>query len=417
MEKGRVVEPERVLAVARLLRELALELLELGQIPLERSRIPLERIEGARELPDRVIASGERGEVDLRRRLEPHALDPRVADVVRDAAHLLLPALDIGHEARVRRAPPGHRDARRDEPVRAVLVRARDLALERRADVVEHVVRARHRGRVDVDRGPAHDVERAVLDPRDALSVHGHEARALRSGLLRVASLEVPREHDPRILGHDLARVDVPERPVVVALAPQRLHRRRRVRRVTLAPRQRRVKEAHVEEPRARVRISRGDVLRDLLRREALAVHREPELLVDHGHRLAGRELGDVVRQAELARDAALRVVVASHEKDAEPRLAELGHLSDEEEPRRVVAPIAVVEVAREHHRIRALLDRERDEVLHRPSSRPADPVGRRPLVAVEPRERAVDVQIRGVDELHVRSLPSRRETHLSRPN
>ena len=63
--------------------------------------------------------------------------------------------------------------------------------------------------------------------------------------------------------------------------------------------------------------------------------------------------------------------------------------------------PIAIVDVAGEEDEVDALGDRHVDQSFQRSASRGAQPRDGRALVAVETAQRAVDVEIGGVDESH----------------
>ena len=122
-----------------------------------------------------------------------------------------------------------------------------------------------------------------------------------------------------------------------------------------------------------------------------------------------GREHRDVVGQPQVAGHPVLGVVVAADQEDRDAGVAEPGHLLAEEEPGVVVVPVAVVEVADDQDERDLLLDRQPDEVLQRPPGRPPALLDRRPLVAVEPPLRAVEVDVGGVEELEHRGRAATR--------
>jgi len=111
--------------------------------------------------------------------------------------------------------------------------------------------------------------------------------------------------------------------------------------------------------------------------------------------------------------------VVAADQDDLDAGVAEPGHLPAEEEARVVVGPVAVVEVADDQDEPDLLLDRQGDEVLKRPAGRPPALLDRGPLIAVEPPVRAVEVDVRGVEELDHRGTArpeERKQKRIKRP-
>ena len=68
-------------------------------------------------------------------------------------------------------------------------------------------------------------------------------------------------------------------------------------------------------------------------------------------------------------------------------------------EPGVVVAPVAVVEVAGDEHEVDAAVERQIDHPLERPPRRAADPLDGRVLVLLQAPQRAVEVDIGGVEE------------------
>ena len=63
------------------------------------------------------------------------------------------------------------------------------------------------------------------------------------------------------------------------------------------------------------------------------------------------------------------------------------------------IRPIAVVQVAGQQHELHALGQRQIDQVFQRPARRVAQPLHRRTGIAAQAAQRAVDVQVSGVDE------------------
>jgi hypothetical protein len=146
-------------------------------------------------------------------------------------------------------------------------------------------------------------------------------------------------------------------------------------------------------------------------------VNDEVQVLVRHALGSRARELAHAFGQAEVLAQLARGVVIAADPHDAHARLAQPHHALAEEEPGRVVAPAAVEEVARQEQELRALGEAELDQTIERTARGTAQLGHGRTLVALEPDERAVEVQIGRVNELrHGGSLlppgePGRAET------
>jgi hypothetical protein len=193
--------------------------------------------------------------------------------------------------------------------------------------------------------------------------------------------------------------MNVAQRPVVVATAAQALERARRVVGVPRPPVERGVEQPDVEAIRRARRIVRTQVLRNAPASEALPVDRDAVGLELDRRRPLAREMRHVGRQRELTRDPTGRVVIARHEEDRDPRLLETPDLAYEEEPRMMVLPVAVVEVSRQEQEGHLLLQRQVDQIPERRTRGRTDVLRGRILVALEPAQGAVEVDVGGVQE------------------
>ena len=79
------------------------------------------------------------------------------------------------------------------------------------------------------------------------------------------------------------------------------------------------------------------------------------------------------------------------------PRVTQLVHLPDKEQSGIEVTPVAVVEIASNHHKIDPLLNRQLNQIFERPSARAANQIDGSPFVGFEPFQGTVQVQIRSV--------------------
>ncbi len=204
----------------------------------------------------------------------------------------------------------------------------------------------------DLQHFPADHVQSTRLDVYDPPVVDRHERRALRSGFTGVTSLQVAGKDDPGRPRHDFALVHVAERPVVVATIDERLHAARRVRLVPRAPRQRRVEQPDVQRAGDRPRIARHQILAHVCGRIALSMDAQPELFEGERLRPADAQLLHVLRERETLADSTGRVVVATDPHHRRPRLPEPRQLRHEEQPGRVVLPVAVEQVASEQQEL-----------------------------------------------------------------
>ncbi len=136
------------------------------------------------------------------------------------------------------------------------------------------------------------------------------------------------------------------------------------------------------------------------------------ELLERHALGAAVLELPDVVGRREVAREPARRVVVAADPHHLDVRVLETLHLFGEEQSRRVVTPATVEQVAGNQEKPRPLGDRELDQASEGVASRTPKLADGRPRVALEAAQGAVEMQVRGVNQLrHAKPLsPGRRE-------
>jgi hypothetical protein len=106
-----------------------------------------------------------------------------------------------------------------------------------------------------------------------------------------------------------------------------------------------------------------------------------------------------VVAEAQVARQFALRVVVAADPQHLRADLTQARHLRREEQAGGVVAPLPVVEVPREQQHARVLVQAQLHQVLERAPGGSAHLGHGGALVAGKAAQGAVQVQIGRVDE------------------
>ena len=117
--------------------------------------------------------------------------------------------------------------------------------------------------------------------------------------------------------------------------------------------------------------------------------------------RRLGRKDKDILRQHKPLGDPAFGIVVAVKEVDGDLRPRQPAHLLGEEQAGRVIAPVAIVEIAGDDNEIDRVFKRVVDEVGQRLAGAAFQPVDRRLSRIGEAGERGVEVDVGGVDELH----------------
>ena len=129
-------------------------------------------------------------------------------------------------------------------------------------------------------------------------------------------------------------------------------------------------------------------------------MNRHAEVFQHDGFGLFFGKKPHVVGQLERLRHLVCGIVVAGYQIDGDTRLAEPLHLGDEEQPGVEILPIAVVQVARDQHEGDLFVHGQPHEILQRSPRRMTNLFGRRGFVAIDSSPRAVEMNIRGMNEL-----------------
>ncbi len=221
----------------------------------------------------------------------------------------------------------------------------------------DHVVEIIRVGHVDHALGPACDV--AVDRPQfgDAPVFHHHFIGALGPGLADRAALEIAGKHHVRMLSQHFGAVHMAERPVVVALGGELVERAGRIVRVPVAAAKRGMQQADVEQAAGRLGIAGHQIIGDVAPRIAHAVQGHVQPVDCPGFGGLVREHLYVVRQRQAARHLVLGVVVAVDQIDRNRCRSQTVHLAHEEHARLVIAPVAVVQIARDDDEIHRALN------------------------------------------------------------
>ncbi|OPZ07373.1 MAG: hypothetical protein BWZ10_02837 [candidate division BRC1 bacterium ADurb.BinA364] len=106
-----------------------------------------------------------------------------------------------------------------------------------------------------------------------------------------------------------------------------------------------------------------------------------------------------VAGQQQIARDLAGRIMIAPGDEHGNAGVAKPLHLTDEKQARIVVAPISVVEVSRDHDEGNALVQRQVGQVFQRAPRGVAQPLGRRAIVAFQAKQRAIEMNVGGMNK------------------
>jgi hypothetical protein len=107
----------------------------------------------------------------------------------------------------------GRNAAQLDPPGDDAAVSVVDCCPKRDVSAFQHLKVVARATDIDSHAHPPDVVERPVSD-RQPVATDLDDRRPLRPALAHVAALEVPGEHDERVLVEHLAFVDVPQRPV-----------------------------------------------------------------------------------------------------------------------------------------------------------------------------------------------------------
>jgi hypothetical protein len=162
-----------------------------------------------------------------------------------------------------------------------------------------------------------------------------------------------------------------------------------------------RVQQADIEKAGSSSRVIARKIVRHFARGKSLAVDGHPEILQVDGFRLLVREHPHVGRQPEAFRDLAGGVVIARHDENRNVRLRQPGDLPREKEAGVVILPVAVVDIAGDHHERHLLRDGQVDDAFQRATRGRTEPLHRRTLVSLQPVQRAIEMDVGDVQELH----------------
>ena len=125
----------------------------------------------------------------------------------------------------------------------------------------------------------------------------------------------------------------------------------------------------------------------------------EPARTERHGFRAPGEDL-DRIGQGQLPGDARLGVVIAANDKGLDARLVEPPELVGEKPRRLHRCLFAIVEVAGDHECVDVLRQAEIDNGDKGFSRRPADQLGQLGIAQRQRRERRIEVDVGGMNEL-----------------
>ena len=95
----------------------------------------------------------------------------------------------------------------------------------------------------------------------------------------------------------------------------------------------------------------------------------------------------------------ALSIVVAVKQEDRDASCCEPAHLPDEEKPCLIIAPVSVIEIARDDDEFDLFVESQTHKVFKRLAGRGPDTVSRATILACKAYQRTVEMDVCGVDE------------------
>ena len=247
---------------------------------------------------------------------------------------------------------------------------------------------------------PTRGVEGERLDSGNAAVLHRHAHGAFRTGLARAAALHVAGKNHPRIARDNLRRVDVAERPVIVAEAREIGDGAGRIGIVPARAVETGVQDADVQPTLALRGVARQEIVRGAALGKTAAVHGDAQFLDQMCMSLPRVKYMHARRIGKRARNHAFGVVIASDDERRQARPMQLAQFAHEKQPGRNVAPVAVEHVAGDDEEFRAAVDRLSDQALDRFAAGRSEGRGNGRVLGPERGEWAVDMQIGGVYEL-----------------
>ena len=225
------------------------------------------------------------------------------------------------------------------------------------------------------------------------------EVRAFGTCFADMPSLKVSGENHMGILVENNPVMNVTERPIIIALGDEVIECAGCVVRMSVHAAHASVQNADIEEAVDRVWIGGGEVVGDIAQPEALAMKRHAKLLKHECLRFTRGKHLDALGHAQTPRDLAFRIVVAVKDEGRDVRFRKAANLAGEEQPGLIVAPIAIIEIACDHHKIDLLINRFGDEIVESLPRRRTNALDGRPVIPREPPQRTIEVNVCGVNE------------------
>src|SRR5229473_8547834 len=199
------------------------------------------------------------------------------------------------------------------------------------------------------------------------------------------------------------ALVDVAERPVVIPAGGQFFQDAWRVGIVIRGAGERGVQEANVVVAAQRRGIGCSKIFGDRPRPEALAMDRnaDRQIVERNRLRLLFTEDAGICWQSKGAGDLVAGVMIAFDDDGANPLLLQPPQLAAKEHRDLHVRTIVVIEVSGEHQQRYLLIDAQIDHALEGLASGPPHALDLTRFLTRQCQERAVQMEIRGVNKFH----------------
>ena len=193
--------------------------------------------------------------------------------------------------------------------------------------------------------------------------------------------------------------MDMTQSPVVIAPKAKLLERTRRIPFMAIDPAHPGMKQPDIGITSFGCGIGHRQVLHDGGFREALPMNRHAQLFEPYSLGAFMIQEADIVGKSQSPCHFAGGVMIPGNDNDRNLQRRVAGQADARDKARVVIAPIAIIKVARDQNKINGFVDGEIDQPRERASSRSPNPLDGRVLVPLKPLERTIEVDIGRVDK------------------
>ena len=357
--------------------------------------IQFQLVNGLQEAGKRGILTKDFLKTHLTAGLKPHLFQPQLANPGGYTPELLGQFGCPGKQMGMDRAVAGQYQAKGEGPAVGLLT----LADKRLAHRAVHTLYAVALGQINPVLSPTQHIERPFLNLCYSSLLDRHHGDTLGALFPNMAPLEIAGKDDPRFNAHDFPPVHMAKRPIIIARCLQFGDGAGCVSLMSCPTGKRGMQEADIDIAGFLAGISGKQIVGHGAEGIALAMDDGPQLLQFFRLGLSRRKNRDILRPRHGLGELTGGVVIAGYNKNLDPGLGQAAHPPGEIEAGIVVLPIAVIEIAGDKEKGNRLVDGQVDECVKSPSRRPANLGNRRIVVRLKPPERAIEVNIGGVNE------------------